>query len=134
MTPQAGRKGLRILLADDAQAMRMLVELHLKGTPHTLALAEDGRRAVDIFAAESFDLVLMDMEMPVMDGRAAAQAIRAMERERGLAPVAMAALTGDADPESRRRCLDAGCTEFLAKPLKKNELLALLDRLAARPG
>ena len=68
--------------------------------------------------------------MPVLDGRDATRRIRVWERGQGLAPVPVLALTAHALPEERQRCLDSGCTDYLAKPIKKRELLAAILRHA----
>jgi CheY-like chemotaxis protein len=80
-------KPLKILIAEDSADNRLLIEVYLKGTPHGFTFADNGKAAVDRFAFESFDLILMDMQMPVMDGLTARRAIRAIEHERGAHPI-----------------------------------------------
>ncbi|GFM35740.1 ATP-binding protein [Desulfovibrio psychrotolerans] len=114
---------LRILLVDDSPNNRMVVELFLRRTPHELVMAENGQQGVQLFGREHFDVVLMDIEMPVMDGLTATRRIREMEAERGLPPVPVVALTAHALDEERAKAFDAGCTGFLTKPLNKSVLL-----------
>ena len=87
----------------------------------------DGRAAVDAFAAGRFDLLLMDVQMPGMDGLEATAAIRTIERGSG-ARVPIVALTAHALAEDRERCLAAGMDAFLTKPLRAPQLNVLLDR------
>jgi PAS domain S-box-containing protein len=119
--------GLRILVAEDSPDNRLLVQAYLKRTSHTLTFVEDGKAAVEQFQAGGFDLILMDIQMPVMDGLAAARAIRLTEQERGLTPVAIVALTANARPEDMKESRDAGCNAHLSKPISKQKLLAAID-------
>ncbi|MCA9753476.1 MAG: response regulator, partial [Gemmatimonadetes bacterium] len=82
--------------------------------------------AVAQFAEGSFDVILMDMQMPEMDGLEAARRIRGAESERGDQPVPIIALTANARTEDRDACLAAGMTEFLTKPFTRERLLAVL--------
>ena len=92
--------------------------------------AENGAQAVACFQAESFDVVLMDVQMPVMDGYAATRAIRDWEQVHGRSRTAIVALTAKAVKEDMERSLAAGCDDHLTKPIKKQTLLsALRERL-----
>src|SRR3989475_10821152 len=92
-------------------------------SPHHLDLADNGAIAVAKFRARGFDLVLMDMQMPVLDGYAATRKIRQWEEEIGRPPTPIIALTAFALQEEIRKSLDAGCTAHLTKPSKKATLL-----------
>ena len=83
----------------------------------------EGLKAVDMFRASPYDLVLMDIQMPVMDGRQATRTIRAFEQESGREPVPILALTAHAIREEVEQCLEAGCTAHLTKPIRKAVLL-----------
>jgi PAS domain S-box-containing protein len=122
----------KILLVDDVEANRRVVELFLKPLNATLVQAENGRIAVEKFMEEPFDLVLMDMEMPVMDGLEATRRIRLWEAEKREYKTPIIALTAHAFQEHRKKTMDAGCTEFLAKPIKKQALLDIVDRFAGQ--
>ncbi|MDD2274040.1 MAG: ATP-binding protein [Desulfuromonadaceae bacterium] len=121
---------LDILLADDVEINRALVQAVLEPYGHRLTLAEDGRKAFDAYKSKRFDIVLMDVQMPEMDGLEAARAIReyehAMDRSVAVPIVAMTAFAGH---ENRQVCLDAGMTDYLPKPIKPEQLLQLLDAL-----
>ena len=117
------QRALRILLAEDSQDNRLLVQSYLKHTPHHLDLADNGAIAVAKFSARRFDLVLMDMQMPVVDGYAATRKIRQWEKETGRPPTPIIALSAFALQEEIQKSLDAGCTAHLTKPIKKAILL-----------
>ena len=114
---------MRILAAEDAESVRVLIKLYLTKAGHELDLAVDGGEAVERFKAASYDQVILDMHMPVLDGPAAARAMRAFERESARAPAPILALTGSAEPAAVKLCLDAGCTSALAKPFTREPLL-----------
>ncbi len=123
----------RVLLVEDSAANRKVICKFLQGSPLTISEAVDGREAVAKATTEPFDLILMDVEMPEMDGLEATRRIRAWERETGARPVTIATLTAHALDEHRQRCYDAGCDAFLTKPVRKGELWrALGELLAAR--
>jgi CheY-like chemotaxis protein len=125
---------LRILLADDSYDNRMLIEAYLKKTRHTVDHAEDGAIAVEKVKANHYDLVLMDIQMPVMDGYTAVRMIRAWEHARGAARIPIIALTASALEESVHRSLAAGCDAHVAKPVKKATLFeAILNLPPGRP-
>ena len=126
--------GARILLVEDSEDNRLLIRTYLKKSDHTLTMAGDGREGIDKFQADDYDLVLMDLQMPVVDGYTATRAIREWEREQGRAPTPLLALTAHALEGDERKSLEAGCDAHLTKPIKKKELLAAIDRWANRKG
>ena len=119
--------GLNILVVDDAKDNRLLVKAFLKSTPHQLSMAENGQMAVEMFQQERYDLVLMDVQMPVKDGYTATQEIRTYEKEKGLKPVPIIAFTAHAYQEDIDNSLKAGCNRHITKPIKKAVLLDLID-------
>jgi len=118
-----------VLLAEDSENNRLLIEFFLKSTPYRVRFAANGSQAVERVVAGGIDLVLMDMEMPVMDGYEATRRIRELERTAGRPALAIVALTAYAMKEDEQRCLAAGCTAYLSKPVKKAVLLETLSRL-----
>ena len=96
---------------------------------HRVDIAGNGRHAVAAVQKVDYDLVLMDCQMPEMDGYAAAQAIRGLECGRQLSIIAM---TAHAMPEDRRKCLDAGMDEYLAKPISAERLYDLVEQFGGR--
>ncbi|HXR26197.1 MAG TPA: response regulator, partial [Candidatus Binataceae bacterium] len=121
----AGTDGpsLKILLAEDSPDNRLLVRAFLKQSPYRVVEAENGAIAVAMFQQEAFDLVLMDIHMPVMDGLAATRAIREWEARHRLNATPVVALTASAFGDDVQKCMDAGATLHVAKPVKKAVLL-----------
>ena len=117
---------LRILVAEDSPDNRLLIEAYLKSTRHSLTFAEDGKIAVERFAQSSFDLILMDIQMPEMDGITATRAIRKMETQRGGAATPIVALSANARPQDVEASRAAGCNSHLSKPISKQRLLDAL--------
>jgi PAS domain S-box-containing protein len=125
---------LRVLLADDHPTNRKVVQLMLEGLAQVV-LAENGREALIAYGAGPFDLVLMDMQMPVMDGLAATRRIRESERASGKPRTPVIMLTANALPEHVAASLAAGADRHLEKPVTLASLLeAMNDVLADRPG
>ncbi len=126
---------LRILLVEDNADNCMIAVAYLEGTPYRLEIAENGAIACDMFKAGHYDLVLMDRQMPIMDGLTATRAMRAWETVIGRAPTPIIALTASALKGDRETCLAAGCTGFLTKPIKQEVLLrAITDRNHVGPS
>jgi CheY-like chemotaxis protein len=117
-----------ILLVDDAEDNRLLIQVYLRKTQFQLKIAENGQVAVEMFKSDHFDLVLMDMQMPVMDGYTATSIIREWEVAQGRPPTPILALTAYALKEDIQKALDAGCTAYLTKPVKKATLLETLSK------
>ncbi len=124
---------LHILIAEDSPDNRFLLEAYLRNEPYITTIAEDGQEAVNRFTSGRFDLVLMDMQMPVMDGLAATRAIRSFERLHDRAPTPVLALTANALAHDARECIEAGCTAHIAKPVSKQKLLMMLEEFRPAP-
>ncbi len=124
----------RLLLVDDNQDNLALMRLFLEGGDYTIDEALNGRDAVARCAEKDYDLVFMDLEMPILDGYGATRAIREMERARGTKRVPILALTAHALDEHRNRCREAGFTDFLVKPVRKAAVLDTLLRFLRRDG
>jgi signal transduction histidine kinase/DNA-binding NarL/FixJ family response regulator len=125
---------LRILLADDSEDNRFLILSYLEGAQCSVDIAENGAIAVERFRAGRYDLVLMDIEMPVMDGYSATREIRHLERESGAPPTPVLALTAHAFQEMAAKGFEAGFTAQLTKPIRKATLLEALARHGAGRG
>jgi len=123
-----GDAPLRILLADDHPANRKIIEALLAGAAAELVSVENGRDAVDAFGRGGFDLVLMDMQMPVMDGLTATAEIRALEARRGLARTPVLMLTANAMAEHVQAGRAAGADGHLAKPITTASLFEGIER------
>jgi CheY-like chemotaxis protein len=120
MTPSdLRRRGpLRVLLVEDALVHQKLASNILQRQGHTVTVTENGKQALDLLDRQQFDLVLMDVDMPVMDGLTATCAIRRRESERG-GHLAIVAVTSSSGPEE---CLAAGMDAFIPKPLRSDAL------------
>ncbi len=133
MSPAVPVTGLRILIADDSEDNRFLLEQYFRGTPHHITFAENGEEAVLLYEQESFDLILMDVQMPVLDGRAATRRIRKYEAERHRDRIPILALTANALASDQQASLDAGCDDHLTKPITKRCLLKAVGSYPPRP-
>ncbi|RLQ21727.1 DUF4154 domain-containing protein [Seongchinamella sediminis] len=120
----------RILLVEDNPVNQKVARELLAKRGHAVQLACNGREAVDISAREEFDLVLMDVHMPVMDGLTATRIIRERERSTGV-HVPIVALTAGATIEDRENCLAAGMNSFVTKPFRAGELFQQVEKFAA---
>ncbi len=120
----------RILLVDDNSDNRLLVMSYLKKLPHEVVEAENGQLALEKFKAREFDLVFMDVQMPVLDGHEATRAIRIWEKNQNRRATPIIALTAHASAEEAERSLAAGCTTHMTKPIKKAALLQAIESYA----
>jgi signal transduction histidine kinase/ligand-binding sensor domain-containing protein/DNA-binding NarL/FixJ family response regulator len=127
------RRRLRILVVEDSAMNQMLIEAYLKDTPHDVAVVATGEIAVDEWRRGRFDVVLMDINLPGMDGYEAARRMRTLEAAHNLRRTAIIALTAHAFAEDVEASRRAGCDEHLAKPIRKAALLSALDRYARIP-
>jgi len=118
-----GLRALRILLVEDSTDNRTITLAYLRDTPYVIEIAVNGALAYDKFVATGYDLVLMDRQMPVMDGLTATRKIRAWEQANQRPPTPIIALTAAALKGDREKCLAAGCTAYLSKPIKQDVLL-----------
>ena len=124
----------RILVAEDSPDSRLLISAFLRHTRCQLDFAENGQIAVEKFTRNRYDLVLMDMQMPVMDGYAATRAIRAWELEHRVPRTHVLALTASALDEAVTKAAEAECDAHITKPIKKATLLAVIRQYAGRPA
>jgi PAS domain S-box-containing protein len=118
----------RILLVEDLEDNRDLVRLFLKDTSCQLEMAENGAIGAKKFAEGTYDLVLMDMQMPIMDGLQSTMVIRQWEVEQQHKPTPIIALTANAFSDESIKSLNAGCTAHLTKPIKKKVLLSTITQ------
>ncbi|MEE8398457.1 MAG: response regulator, partial [Desulfobacterales bacterium] len=136
--PKVDTKGKRahILLVEDYPTNQQVALMHLTRAGHQVDLVENGREAVDAYKRKDFDLILMDIQMPIMDGYEATTAIRAWEKSSGeenaacrspSVPTPIIAMTAHAMEGYRDTCLKAGMDDYIAKPLRRKRLLELVD-------
>jgi len=126
--------GEQVLLVEDNPVTQDLGLQMLRRRGLAVSLADNGQQAVEAVRRQRFDLVLMDIQMPELDGYAATRAIRAWERETGRAPLPIIALTAHALPSDRERCLDAGMDDYIVKPYSAQALTSVVARWLMPPG
>ena len=129
---EARRGRVRILLVEDNQVNQLVAESVLQRLGYSVAKASNGAQAIEAIEAEQFDLILMDLQMPEVDGYRATAALRARERGRQRTPII--AMTSTATAEERRRCMDAGMDGYLSKPLDLGQLTALVEEYTQGAG
>jgi signal transduction histidine kinase/CheY-like chemotaxis protein len=122
---------LRILVADDSADNRLLLEAFLKKTASRVDQAENGEIALEKFIAGKYDVVLMDIQMPVMDGYTAAKLIREWEWKNDAVPTPIIALTASVLDEAVHKSFDAGCDTHVSKPVRRPALLAAIREVTA---
>ncbi len=127
VTSQAEQK--RVLFAEDNRDNRILLTLTMRNTRYTFDEAENGEVAVEKYLDGEYDAILMDIQMPVLDGFAATRQIREIEESTGRRRIPIIAVTAHAFKEDKERCLAAGCDSHIPKPIKKAKLLECLDKL-----
>ncbi|MCJ2165894.1 MULTISPECIES: response regulator [unclassified Pseudodesulfovibrio] len=118
-----------ILIAEDSESSQALFSLFFKGMNSRLVFAKNGREAVAAYKAGAYDLVLMDIFMPLMDGLDATREIRAHEQANNLRPTPIVTISANDLPEDRDCSAKAGCTDFLPKPVRKAALLECVARI-----
>lgn len=124
----------RILLVEDNPDNRLLIKAYLKKQPYSIDEAEHGQQGVELFIANDYDIVLMDVQMPIMDGHTATRTIReyeAQQQSERITPIV--ALTAHAIKEEQEKSLAAGCNAHLTKPIKKQTLISALEEMTAAP-
>ena len=124
----AAQAAARVLVAEDNVVNQRLVKRMLEKMGHTVDIAVDGYQAVTLAMANRYDVVLMDCSMPEMDGYQATAEIRRLHQEGALRALPIIALTANALPEDRERCLAAGMDDYLSKPVAREDLRVMLDK------
>ncbi len=130
---QPSRLGVKVLLAEDNAVNRKLAKTLLEKRGYTVVVAENGQEALDALEREHVDLVLMDVQMPQLDGLSATRAIRAKEQGTGK-HLPIIALTAHAMKGDRERCLEAGADDYLPKPIWTPDLFAAIEESRRSAG
>jgi signal transduction histidine kinase/DNA-binding response OmpR family regulator len=117
----------RVLLAEDGPDNQVLISIYLKATGLDVRLAENGKVAVKMAKSEHFDVILMDMQMPELDGYGATSTLRDRGFKTPIIALTAHAMTGD-----REKCINAGCTDYLSKPVDRDQLVRLLQKYLPR--
>jgi len=123
-----GDQRIPILIAEDSEDNRFLLQAYCKGTAYEPTFAEDGEKAVAAFVAGSFEIVIMDMQMPAMDGLSATRVIRGLESDRGKKRTPILVLTANVMPDDIALAREAGCDIHLPKPISRKRFLSALEQ------
>ncbi|WP_193771143.1 ATP-binding protein [Candidatus Magnetaquicoccus inordinatus] len=130
---QSKQRTLTILLAEDSEDNQLLVQAFLQQSPHRLLLANNGAEAVEVAQQQAIDLLIMDVQMPVMDGYTATALLRRWEAEQQRSPIPIIAFTAHALEGEAERSKQAGCNAYLTKPIRKKQLLDCIAFYAQIP-
>ena len=125
------RPSLHVLLAEDGVVNQRVARGLLQNRGHRVDVAQHGRQAVEMWRAGNYDVILMDLQMPVMDGMAATQAIRAQEVKSDRERIPIIAMTAAAMKGDREKCLEAGMDAYISKPVAAAELYEVVEQYAA---
>jgi signal transduction histidine kinase/ActR/RegA family two-component response regulator len=131
LEPAGATAPLTVLVVEDNPVNQIYCQAVLEQMGHTVQLADDGLQALQMATDQPYDLILMDCQMPVLDGFEATRRIRAQERQRGARRQTIVALTASATDDDRQRCHDAGMDDLLLKPYTRDEMARLLGRATA---
>ncbi len=129
-TIQEARRRLRVLVAEDNPVNQKLAIKILEKRGHLVSVVSNGQEAIDVSKEEHFDLILMDVQMPDLDGYEATGHIRNREKEEGGGHIPIVAMTAHAMKGDREQCLAAGMDDYVSKPIKVSELFTVIERLA----
>ena len=122
------KQNFQILLVEDYPTSQQVIIKHLETENHSVELAENGKQALDTYKEKYFDLVFMDVQMPIMNGYEATKKIRLFEKKNSRSPTPIIALTAHATKQDRVLCYQAGMNDYLTKPLKRIDLLASINK------
>ncbi len=125
-------RNFKILLVEDDASNQLLMKFCLAEISYTYDLAENGQEAVEKFEQGAYDLLLMDINMPVMDGLEATQRIRQFEKNNQRGETTIMALTANVTHEDRQKCMQSGCTDIIAKPFKVRDFLNTIKQIAEK--
>ena len=128
----APRKSVSVLLAEDNIINQKVTAGLLSAAGHQVSIANNGKEAVDAIQSRYFDIILMDVQMPEMDGYTATAAIRELEKSRHLRRTPIVALTAHAMQGDQERCLDAGMDGYVSKPVQPADLLNAIEQYMVR--
>ncbi len=127
LSKKSGKKMKRILLVEDYVTNQQVAIMHLQDAGYNVELAENGKQAVEAYSSKFYDAILMDVQMPEMDGYEATRIIRKYERKKGKR-TPIIAMTAHATTEDKDRCLAAGMDDFMSKPLRRINLFNMLEK------
>ena len=121
---------LDILVVDDSPENRELIQIYLKKTNYNVVMAEHGEEAVSAVKKKDFDVIFMDIQMPIMDGYQASVLIREWEKTNNKKASVLVALTANSQKEDQDKCFEVGCDHCLTKPIRKKTILEFISDFA----
>jgi PAS domain S-box-containing protein len=127
VAPKVAATPARLLIAEDSEANRLVISAFLRGCPYDIDFAFDGQETLEKATTRSYDLIVMDVEMPIMDGYTVAKYIRAWEIENRNSPIPIIALTANALAGEEARSKEAGCDRYLSKPVNRKHLISDIE-------
>lgn len=123
---------LDVLIVEDDESNRMLMQLFLEDTPLSLTFANNGREALAAVKGQRYDAIIMDMQMPLMDGYETTPRIRDLERTNEWPPMKIISLTANSMIGEKARCLASGCDEYMTKPVRRRDLYSMLSTVVSK--
>ena len=124
---KATSQTLRILVAEDNIINQKVAMINLRQLGHSVEIAVNGQMTIDMFKKGDYDIVLMDIQMPILDGMEATIAIRQYEKENKLLETRIVAITANAMKEDKDRCLEVGMNDYITKPFRSEDLIRILS-------
>lgn len=128
------REDITVLVAEDNEVNQKIIRTILDKNGYTYRIVENGVAALELYQNEKFKVILMDCQMPEMDGLTAATKIREIEKKMNWTRIPIVALTANAMKGDREKCLESGMDDFLSKPFRMAELLSLLNKWTIAQG
>lgn len=119
-------QSLKVLVAEDNLINQKVAMINLKKLGHEVEIAVNGQMAIDMFKVGTYDVILMDIQMPILDGLEATIAIRKYEEEKGLDKIKIIAITANTLNEDKDKCFEVGMNEYITKPIQTEELKNVL--------
>ena len=130
-SPDSSLSGFKILLAEDNLVNQKVAKRVLTHLGYEVDIVSNGKEAIKAIADKSYDLILMDIQMPEMDGLETTKYIRKQESELQLPPIAIVAMTANVTDDDQNVCRDAGMSDYISKPIQIEKLKGILQRYAA---
>src|SRR6056297_3381784 len=127
-------KQLSILLAEDDLISRRLIRILIEKLGHKVNVVENGKKALDAFQKDDYDIILMDIQMPLMDGLECTRKIREFERETNQSHITIIAVTAHAMIGDKEKCLNAGMDDYITKPIEEKVLLNKINKFKINQG
>ncbi len=124
---------VKILLAEDNEANQFLIKAITKSNNWNITVVDDGEKAIEQYKNQSFDLILMDVQMPIMNGYEATKIIRDLEQEKGI-HTPIIALTAYAMKSDKDQCIEAGMDDYISKPFKRQQFLDMIHNVLSSKG